>query len=152
MPGIRPVLIGDGPQRAWLAARLPDAKFTGALETGDLTRAVAALDVLVHPGTRRPAATHCARPRRAAYPSSHRAPVAHPTWWPLETGLLYDPADPHGLSARSPRWPATGIVPCWARRGRELAVRRDWPAAVDELVERHYAALVGTPTTAPRAA
>ena len=52
VPGISPVIIGDGPQRDWLADRLPTARFTGALETGDLTVAMASLDVLVHPGER----------------------------------------------------------------------------------------------------
>ena len=36
-------------------------------------------------------------------------------------------------------------------RGRELALR-DWRAAVDELVDLHYDALVGRPTQAPHAA
>ena len=48
--GIRPVVIGDGPQRGWLESRLPGAKFTGSLQTGDLTVALPTLDVLVHPG------------------------------------------------------------------------------------------------------
>src|SRR6478735_3128920 len=36
VPGIRPFIVGDGPQRAWLQAHLPGTKFTGALDTGDL--------------------------------------------------------------------------------------------------------------------
>ncbi|THJ10498.1 glycosyltransferase family 1 protein, partial [Nocardioides sp.] len=48
--GIRPVLIGGGPERDWLARRLPGARFTGPLGISDLTVALPTLDVLVHPG------------------------------------------------------------------------------------------------------
>jgi len=44
VPGIRPVVIGDGPQRDWLERRLPGARFVGALGTGDLTVALPSLD------------------------------------------------------------------------------------------------------------
>ena len=74
-----------------------------------------------------------------------------PTWCSsLETGLLYDPADAHGL----PR--AVSAVAGDRHRallGARAASRRrrDWPAAVDELVERHYAPW-SVHRTAPRAA
>ncbi len=50
VPGIRVVVIGEGPERDWLGKRLPDARFTGPLQTGDLTIALPTLDLLVHPG------------------------------------------------------------------------------------------------------
>jgi phosphatidylinositol alpha 1,6-mannosyltransferase len=40
VPGIRPVILGDGQYRGWLEARLPDAKFTGVLGPGDLSVAL----------------------------------------------------------------------------------------------------------------
>ncbi len=152
VPGIRPVLVGDGPQRPWLAARLPDAKFTGPLETGDLTRAMAALDVLVHPGTEE---TCCHALREAAAsgvpvvaPRSGGAPDVVRS---LESGLLYEPSEPHGFARAVAMVAGDRHRALLGARGRELAVR-DWRTAVDELLDLHYGALVGRPARAPHAA
>ncbi len=48
LPGTK-VVIGDGPQRAALQARYPDAHFLGAKFGTDLARHVAAADVFVFP-------------------------------------------------------------------------------------------------------
>ncbi|SDC11175.1 glycosyltransferase [Nocardioides lianchengensis] len=136
--GIRPVVIGAGPQRDWLRSRMPQAKLTGALETGDLTVALATLDVLVHPGTEE---TCCHALREAA---ASGVPVVAPgaggardVVRPLETGLLYDPEDPHGLVRAVRAVTADRQRALLGARARELATR-DWRQAVDELVERHY--------------
>lgn len=145
--GIRLVVIGDGPEREWLQKRLPDARFTGPLQTGDLTVAVPTLDVLVHPGEHE---TDCHALREAAAagvpvvaPRAGGAPdvVRH-----LETGLLYDAADKRDL-----RRAIEAVVSDRHRRlmgaqARELIVARTWRDAVDELVSQHY------PTFQPLAA
>jgi glycosyltransferase involved in cell wall biosynthesis len=46
---LRPLVVGEGPARAWLEERLPRAVFTGHLEGADLARAVASADILVNP-------------------------------------------------------------------------------------------------------
>ena len=108
------MLIGDGPQKPWLRARLPHAKLTGALETGYLTRAMAALDLLVHPGTEE---TCCHALREAGASGvpvvAPRAGGALDVVRSMESGLLYDPAEPHGL-ARAVASPVTGTGPCSA--------------------------------------
>nr|WP_246283835.1 glycosyltransferase [Nocardioides perillae] len=50
VPGVRLVVVGEGPQRRWLEEHVPGVRTTGALRGGDLATAVASLDVLlVHP-------------------------------------------------------------------------------------------------------
>jgi glycosyltransferase involved in cell wall biosynthesis len=43
------LVVGDGPARGWLEARLPDASFAGFQVGDDLGRAVAGMDVLFNP-------------------------------------------------------------------------------------------------------
>lgn len=50
LPGVRLVVVGDGPQRRRLGRLLPDAVFTGQLSGADLGRHVASFDLFVHPG------------------------------------------------------------------------------------------------------
>ncbi len=147
VPGVRLVLVGDGPERGWLAARLPGATMLGTLQTGDLTVVLPSLDVLVHPGEHQ---TCCHVLREAAAsgvpvlaPRSGGAPevVRH-----LESGLLYDPRARRGLLdavdavVRDPHRALLG------GRGRELALARSWTSAVDELLDTHLLPLVGSRT------
>lgn len=143
LPGIRPVVVGDGPQRDWLADRLPGARLTGTLGTGDLAVAMATLDVLVHPGTQE---TCCHALREA---SASGVPVVAPraggarSWVrPLETGLLYDPADEHGLARAVHAVAADSRRDLLGAEGRRRAFSRSWDDAVDELVA-HLARVAG---------
>lgn len=137
--GIRPVLIGEGPERDWLARRLPDARVTGPLSKGDLTVALPTLDVLVHPGEHE---TDCHVLREAGAsgvpvvaPRSGGAPdvVRH-----LETGVLYDPADPRDLARAVSAVAADPQRHLLGDAAREVALRRTWADAVDELVAAFY--------------
>lgn len=143
LPGVRPVVVGDGAQRGWLESRLPGARMTGTLSTGDLTVAVPTLDLLVHPGEHE---TCCHALREAAAagvpvvaPRAGGAPgvVRH-----LESGLLYDPADPRAFRRTVEAVVADRHRRLLGARGRELAAERSWTDAVDDLAT-HYAALLG---------
>lgn len=46
---VRPLIVGEGPARSWLAERLPNANFMGHLSGADLGRAVASADLLINP-------------------------------------------------------------------------------------------------------
>ena len=62
----------------------------------------------------------------------------------LETGLLYDPAGHAGFAEAVAAVAGDRHRVLLGVRGRELAVRRDWRAAVDELVRLHYRAPDGS--------
>lgn len=147
IPGVRLVVVGDGPARGWLEKRLPDAKFTGMLRGDDLARAFASLDVFVHPGE---AETFCQTVQEA---QASGVPVVAPAvGGPLDlvehgrTGLLYDPAERSSLRrdvealAEDPSLRAS-----LAAAALRAVARRSWASVVDELVADHYAAVVGVP-------
>lgn len=46
---VRPMIVGDGPARDWLARRLPNVTFLGFMEGRELGRAVASADLLINP-------------------------------------------------------------------------------------------------------
>lgn len=150
VPGIRPVIIGDGPQRGWLEERLPAAKFLGELPTGDLTAVLPSLDVLVHPGEQE---TCCHALREAAASGvpvvAPRSGGARDVVRSLETGLLYDPTDEHALARAVASIAGDRHRALLGARARELA-DRTWRDAVDELVAAHYSRL-RSPLTVPTA-
>jgi len=138
LPGVRLVVIGDGPQRGWLAHRLPDAKLVGELGTGDLAVAIASLDVLVHPGEQE---TCCHALREAA---ASGVPVVAPrrggardVVGHLESGLLYDPDDPRALARAVAALGADRHRGMMGTHARTASLTRTWRDAVDELVLEH---------------
>src|SRR5690606_4714051 len=46
---VRPLIVGEGPARGWLAERMPNATFMGHLSGAALGRAVASADILINP-------------------------------------------------------------------------------------------------------
>ncbi|MDQ6522524.1 glycosyltransferase [Nocardioides sp. LHD-245] len=141
LPGIRVVVIGAGPEREWLARRLPDARFTGPLGVGDLTIAMPTLDLLVHPGEHE---TDCHVLREAGASGvpvvAPRSGGARDVVSHLETGILYDAADSRDLARAVASVAADPHRRLLGAAGRERALRRTWVDAVDELVTTAYPA------------
>jgi phosphatidylinositol alpha 1,6-mannosyltransferase len=141
VPGIRLVVIGDGPERKWLRKKLPVAKFTGTLTGVELATAFASLDVFVHTGENE---TFCQTIQEAQ--ASGVAVVAPACGGPLDlvqpdhTGLLYDTGDPASLRdavqrvATDERLRAT-----LAANGLAQVATRTWAHVVDDLIAEHYA-------------
>jgi phosphatidylinositol alpha 1,6-mannosyltransferase len=148
VPGVQLVVVGDGPERPWLQANLPDAVFTGMLSGPELASAFASLDVFVHTGTDE---TFCQTVQEA---QASGVPVVAPArGGPLDlvtdrvTGLLYDAEDPRALR----RAVATAVGdPALRTRmaaaGLAAVAGRSWAGVVDELVGEHYAAVTGRRT------
>ena len=139
------VIVGDGPERRRLEARLPNATFTGELHGAELARAYANLDVFVHAGEHE---TFCQAiqealasgvPVIAPDAGGPRDLVAH-----CRNGYLL-PVDrfeellPSAVTAlRDP-----DLRERFGKSARRSVHRRTWPAICDELLD-HYADVLGT--------
>lgn len=154
LPGVRVVVVGDGPVRADLERALPDAIFTGMLGGSDLAEAFATLDVFVHTGE---AETFCQTVQEAQ--ASGVAVVAPAAGGPLDliepgiTGLLHDPRDrPDFRRQVASLVDDETLRSRLALHGRDAVSERSWAGVVDQLME-HYRAvaarrLVGAGRTA----
>ncbi|GAA4811509.1 glycosyltransferase [Nocardioides caeni] len=138
VPGIRLVIAGAGPERDWLARRVPGARLTGPLSTGDLTVALPTFDVLVHPGEHE---TDCHTHRAAAASGvpvvAPRSGGARDVVRHLETGVLHDPGSPRDLVRAVTAVAADPQRHLLGEAGRAAALRRSWTDAVDDLVDVH---------------
>lgn len=160
LPGVRLVIVGDGPLRGRLEKVLPDAHFTGFLAGDDLARTLASFDVFVHPGELE---TFCQTIQEAM--ASGVPVVATGRGGPVDlvdsshTGWLYQPGNLHELRER-----VADLVGDQAKRdafasaARDTVRNRSWPAVCDALVGHYRDAIalhrrrpVGGWVTTPRA-
>ncbi|WP_344374718.1 glycosyltransferase [Agromyces tropicus] len=157
LPGVRLVVIGDGPERAALEGLLPDAAFTGFLGGDALAEAMASLDVFVHPGE---SETFCQTVQEAL--ASGVPVVATGRGGPLDLvhssrdGWLYRPGDLDDLAARVRDLAGDDAKRrAFGRAAREGVAGRSWGRLGDELLD-HYELAVrlrrGLPPLAPERA
>ena len=151
MPGVRLVIIGDGPRQRRLREILPDAVFLGFLQGEELGRAVATLDVAVHPG---PHETFCQSLQEVL--ASGVPAVAVAAGGPLDlvdpsrNGWLYPPGDLGAM--RSHVADLVGDpskARAMGRRARAGVEHRTWAYVGDELVA-HYRNLIDTQSVESR--
>ena len=153
MPGIRVVVVGDGPTRTALERSMPRATFLGSRHGTQLARLYASFDIFVHTG---PHETFCQTVQEAM--ASGLPVVAPDRGGPRDlveaerTGHLVQPYS-GGAIARAVA--SLGSDP--ARRNayglaaREAVMGRGWAAIVDELVD-HYRGAIGTEAASARTA
>ena len=145
LPGVRAVVVGDGPSRSRLASQLPGVEFLGFLSGDALSRAMASLDVFVHTGSDE---TFCQTVQEAL--ASGVPVVAPASGGPLDlvrhgdNGFLYpdeDPALMRGAIEALRDDPA--LRAAMGRRARTSVEDRDWSDIGDELLG-HYSGLIGS--------
>ncbi|MFJ5921125.1 glycosyltransferase family 4 protein [Kitasatospora sp. NPDC092948] len=147
LPGVRLVVVGDGPCRARLAAALPDALFLGLRSGPELARLYASFDVFAHPG---PFETFGQTLQEAI--ASGLPVVAPATGGPLDlvhpgrTGFLVPPGAGSGFRtavdhlARNP-----GLRRALGRAGRAAVTERSWEAVGDRLLDHYRLAAAASP-------
>ena len=143
LPGVRLVLVGDGPQRADLQRLLPRARFLGLLHGAELSAAVASLDLFVHTG---PHETFCQAAQEAL---ASGVPVVAPAAGglldlvePGVNGALFAPGSAPALRAEVRRLVADADRRCaLGGAARRSVAGRDWHSVGDELVG-HYRELL----------
>ncbi|MEV5879237.1 glycosyltransferase family 1 protein [Streptomyces sp. NPDC052101] len=139
LPGVKVVVVGDGPSHAHLTEALPGAVFLGRRTGGDLARIFASLDLFAHTG---PFETFCQTVQEAM--ASGVPVVAPAAGGPLDlvahgrTGLLVPPRDAAAvqeavreLAADPARRAAFGAA------ARTMVEGRTWAAVGDRLIA-HY--------------
>ncbi|MYW64915.1 glycosyltransferase [Streptomyces sp. SID8379] len=140
LPGVRVVVVGDGPSSGALRGTLPGAVFLGRRTGDELAGIFASLDVFVHTG---PYETFCQTVQEAM--ASGVPVVAPAAGGPLDlvahgtTGLLVPPGDADavrdavGALAADP-----GLRAAYGTAARAAVAGRTWEAVGDLLIE-HYA-------------
>ncbi|MGW0604525.1 glycosyltransferase family 4 protein [Streptomyces sp. NPDC002640] len=147
LPGVKVVIVGDGPSRESVARALPGATLLGARSGDELARVFASFDVFAHTG---PFETFCQTVQEAM---ACGLPVIAPAaGGPLDlvepdrTGLLVPPLDADAL-----REAVRTLAADPARRlaygaaGRTAVETRTWQAVGDRLLT-HYTEVLRTRT------
>jgi len=146
LPGVRLVVVGDGPVRGELAAALPGAVFTGARHGEQLARLYASLDIFAHAG---PYETFGQTLQEAM--ASGLPVVAPAAGGPLDlvtpgvTGKLVPPLDAAAIAGAVAELAADQeLRVSYGQAARGEVAARSWAAVGDELIA-HY-----TDVTTPR--
>lgn len=143
-PNVKPLIVGEGPERARFQAKLPQGVFLGFLQGEDLARAYASADVFFNPsvtetfGNVTLEAMASALPSVCAAASGSVSLVEHD-----RTGFLSAPeAGADGYAEHLKRLARDP----WVRdrlgaAARAKAERFSWPVILDELIANYRAAL-----------
>jgi phosphatidylinositol alpha 1,6-mannosyltransferase len=143
LPGVRLVIVGDGPMRTSLRKRLPDAVFLGPMRGADLARVYASLDIFVHTG---PYETFCQTVQEAM---ASGVPVVAPAVGgpldlvrPRHTGILVPPGDAAAFAAAIAELAADPLQrKQFAVAAADAVAGRTWAALGDELISHYQGAV-----------
>ena len=145
LPGVKVVIVGDGPERAFLERALPAATFAGFRSGAELSEYHATFDLFAHTGLDE---TFCQSVQEAL--ASGVPVVAPAAGGPIDfvqhggNGFLWSPEQPEMLAGAVAELAGDAAL---RRRlghnGRASVEARTWPAVMSELVERYRMVING---------
>lgn len=140
LPGVRLIVVGDGPRRDKIASVLDRATFTGHLGGEDLYRLLASLDVFVHTGEMDTFAQTIQEAKASGVPV-----IAPARGGPIDlvehgvTGFLYKPGDLGAMRRHVQQLVADpGLRAQMGEAARVSTEGHTWDA-VNEQITHHYA-------------
>jgi len=144
VPGLKVVMVGDGPRRKALERAMPDALFAGFRRGRELSRIVASLDIFVHPGLDE---TFCQAIQEAL---AAGVPVVAPAaGGPLDlvrhgdNGFLWSPEASETLAGAVRHLAGDPLLRRrLALRARASVNGRSWETVLDHAID-HYRAVTG---------
>jgi phosphatidylinositol alpha 1,6-mannosyltransferase len=143
LPGVRLVVVGDGPAAGALRRSLPGAVFVGVRHGAQLARLYASMDVFAHTG---PYETFGQAVQEAM--ASGLPVVAPAAGGPIDlvdhgrTGYLVPPFEAAGFTAAVARLGGSAELRlAFGSAGRAAIEGRSWSAVGDELIGHYRAAL-----------
>ncbi|MEY9840296.1 glycosyltransferase family 4 protein [Streptacidiphilus sp. EB103A] len=152
LPGVKLVVVGEGPSEPALRQTLPGAVFLGRREGDELAAVFASLDVFVHTG---PMETFCQTIQEAM--ASGVAVVGPAVGGPLDlvahrrTGLLVQPRDVRAVTEAVAALAADpALRERYGAQARREVADRTWESVGDQLLD-HYQEVL-TPAAATAAA
>lgn len=135
MPGVRLLIVGDGPERQTLEQRLPSASFAGFRSGTDLAAHMASADLMVHPGELETFGQTIQEGMASGLPV-----IAPASGGPLDlvdpsrTGWLYAPGDLAGMRRHvEDLLHDDAKRAAFAANAMEAVKRRTWPVLVEQL-------------------
>ncbi|WP_051326125.1 glycosyltransferase [Glycomyces tenuis] len=151
LPGVRVVVVGDGPRRRSLERLMPRAAFLGSLHGEDLSRLYASLDLFVHTGPfetfgQTVQEAHASGVGVVCVDAGGAAELVDPG----VDGAHFAPGDERGLArlvaALAVQRP---LLREWGRRGRLKVLGRTWEAEGDAIIGYYEQALAASPRAVP---
>ena len=135
MPGVRVLIVGDGPERASLQRRMPRARFAGFRSGTDLAAHLASADLFIHPGELETFGQTIQEAMASGLPviaPRRGGPIDLVT--PSRTGWLYTPGMLDELRER-----ASDLLfddskrHAFGRAAEESVRKRTWPVLAEQL-------------------
>jgi phosphatidylinositol alpha 1,6-mannosyltransferase len=145
LPGVKVVVVGDGPERAHLERLMPNAVFTGFLGGAELSQHHASFDVFAHTGLDE---TFCQAVQEAL--ASGVPVVAPAAGGPIDlvthghNGFLWSPEQPEMLVGACAQLAGSPLQRyTMGKAARASVEHRPWSSVLDDLMEHYRFAIEG---------